>query len=692
MNSSHKVSPRFWVVLILLSLCVPTVRAQSTLYWTNSSYNWSATTSNWETNSGGSRTTNWINGNNAVFSVGSSLTGSYTLTNGGVTVNNISLEEGQIHVVNGTLTLASTNVTYAIDTHKANAAYDLQIDSHISDSSHGASSITKTGTGILLLTGSNTFSGGVALSAGILSWQNSNQALGSGTITLGSGGFLHNGGGDSTLTNAIHVTGTTKVATRSGNVFIAGPLSGSGNFDVSNNASDFDGLSINSATVLITSTNLSGFNGTIAHDTLSSGGNRLAFGLTSGTNNLVIDASNAKFNLSGSTTGPNCVELQENNYGIFKIGELGGTGGRLRAGQTSDGNTTFEVGYLNTSSTFGGVIANYDTGSAGLALLTKVGTGTLTLNNANTYTGGTTVAQGELTLSGGNNRLSTTGAVTISNGATLNLGGNAQTVTALNGAGAIINSGGLTVNTVASSAFSGSIGGTGGFTKSGAGTMTLDGVNTYAGNTTVSTGKLIINGTNSGSGTLSIASGATLGGSGTIEGSTTISGAHTPGNSPGIQTFNNGLTYTTGSTFVWELIANTDTTNQRGVSYDGVNVSGGSLTISTNVTSSLVFNYTGSTVSWTNSFWGSNQSWLVFSNANTPSGLFDTIELSADMNGLLLSDFRSGASFSWSVVEKDVYLNYTAVPEPGTYALLAVAGIGAMLLKLRRQRNSSTTI
>lgn len=692
MNLSTKLLRTAGLALVLLFLCVPAARAQSTLYWTNSSYNWNTTDSNWETNSAGSRPTNWVNGDNAVFSVGSSLTNSYTLTNGGVTVNNITLEEGQIHVTNGTLMLASTNVTYAIDTHKSGAAYDLQIDSHIADSSHGASSINKTGTGILLLGGSNSFSGGVTLSAGILSWQNSDHAFGSGTITLGSGSFLHNAGGDSTLTNAIHVTGTTKVATHSGNVFIAGPLTGSGTFDVSNNSNDFDGLTIPSATILITTTNLSSFTGTIAHDTLSSGGNRLAFGLNSGTNNLVIDASNAKFNLSGSTTGPNSVELQGNNYGIFKIGELEGSGGRLRAGQTSAGNTTFEVGYLNTSSTFSGIIANYDTGSAGLAILTKVGTGTLTLNNTNTYTGGTTVAQGELTLSGGNNRLSTSGAVTISNGATLNLSSYAQTVTALNGAGAIINSGGLTVNTATANTFSGSIGGNGGFTKNGAGTMTLSGANTYNGNTTVNAGKLIIDGTNSGTGTLSIAAGATLGGTGTIAGATTISGTHTPGNSPGVQTFSNGLTYATGSTFVWELIANTDATDQRGVSYDGVNVSGGSLTISTNVASSLVFNSAGSAVSWTNSFWGSNQSWLVFSNATTPSGLFDTIALSADMDGLFLTNVRTGASFSWSVVEKDVYLNYTAVPEPSTYALLAVAGIGALLLKLRRQRNKNTTV
>jgi hypothetical protein len=108
----------------------------------------------------------------------------------------------------------------------------------------------------------------------------------------------------------------------------------------------------------------------------------------------------------------------------------------------------------------------------------------------------------------------------------------------------------------------------------------------------VSAGTLVVNGTNSGAGTVSVAVGATLGGSGTIGGATTISGIHSPGTSPGVQTFTNGLTYNNGSAVVWDLIGNGVGT--RGVDYDGVDVTGGTLDFAGTTTMNLTFNLTNS--------------------------------------------------------------------------------------------------
>jgi len=67
------------------------------------------------------------------------------------------------------------------------------------------------------------------------------------------------------------------------------------------------------------------------------------------------------------------------------------------------------IGSLNTSTTFGGAIID----AVGI---TKVGTATLTLTGANTYTGGTTVSNGVLLIT---TTAATLGNYTVANGATL---------------------------------------------------------------------------------------------------------------------------------------------------------------------------------------------------------------------------------------------------------------------------------
>jgi autotransporter-associated beta strand protein len=100
---------------------------------------------------------------------------------------------------------------------------------------------------------------------------------------------------------------------------------------------------------------------------------------------------------------------------------------------------------------------------SGTASLTKAGAGTLTLSNANTYSGTTTISAGTLSVTG--TLGSGTYSANISNSGILSIGTTNQTL-------------------------SGIISGTGALTKVGAGTLTLSGVNTYTGNTTVSAGTL----------------------------------------------------------------------------------------------------------------------------------------------------------------------------------------------------------
>ena len=131
--------------------------------------------------------------------------------------------------------------------------------------------------------------------------------------------------------------------------------------------------------------------------------------------------------------------------------------------------------------------------------LTKAGAGTLTLSGANTYGGATTVNAGTLKAGTATQAFGVGSAVTLANAAntSLDITGCSNTIGSLSGGGGtggnvILGAATLTVggnNT--STSFGGLLLGTGGsLIKSGAGTLTLTGVNTYTGATTVNAGTL----------------------------------------------------------------------------------------------------------------------------------------------------------------------------------------------------------
>jgi autotransporter-associated beta strand protein len=102
------------------------------------------------------------------------------------------------------------------------------------------------------------------------------------------------------------------------------------------------------------------------------------------------------------------------------------------SGQVTNSSTTagaLTVGILDGSSTFAGVVQN---GSSSGVAVTKAGAGTLTLSGANTYTGPTTVSAGSLLVSGS---LAASSAVSIAAGATLGGTGSVGDVT--NGGGTV---------------------------------------------------------------------------------------------------------------------------------------------------------------------------------------------------------------------------------------------------------------
>jgi autotransporter-associated beta strand protein len=370
--------------------------------------------------------------------------------------------------------------------------------------------------------------------------------------------------------------------------------------------------------------------------------------------------------------------------GTTRVGYFEQTGG------TVTGGTLVSSQILTESGTLAAVIADGSGFSAGILKRTA---GLTEVTAANTFTGVVSVQNGTLRLAG-DGAFASAARLATRQGGTFDLNGKAQTLDGIDGDGAIAlgNNGTLTVSSFSNSTYAGVISGDGGLVKSGAGTLTLTGANTYTGITDVTAGTLIVNGSLGSGASLEVASGATLGGSGTINSGASISGRHSPGNSPGIQTFSPTLTYNPDAEILWELAAQTEFDADRGVYFDGIDVNG-DLVINGTVNVLLAFALDGSTVDWTDAFWASGRSWKLFDVSDETFG-FEFLSLAAagalDSEGQSLDTVRSGAGFSLSQRSGDIFIDYIApapIPEPSTYGLI-LGGLALAGAALRRRRKA----
>jgi autotransporter-associated beta strand protein len=234
---------------------------------------------------------------------------------------------------------------------------------------------------------------------------------------------------------------------------------------------------------------------------------------------------------------------------------------------------------------------------------------------------------------------------------------------------------GSTVNT-AFVEFSGDISGSGfGIIKAGAGSLVLSGNNTYTGDTTVSTGKLIVNGNISTSVLATVAEGATLSGTGML-GATTVNGTLAVGNSPGQMDFTGTLAL--AGTTIMEIDGNAgagvtggqDFVNLTGAGPAGLLTYGGLLTLDIGTILAP-----------------GSHSWNLFDMASETE-TFSTMSLTGEYAGSLLDGDLDGVwdftdpDNTWQFTESTGVLSLvTTVPEPS----VALLGLGGMLLLLRRR-------
>jgi autotransporter-associated beta strand protein len=401
--------------------------------------------------------------------------------------------------------------------------------------------------GVESLTAANTFSGGVTLSSGQLNINNAS-ALGTGTFNI-AGGSIDNSSG------AAITESSNNAQVWAGNFTFIG--SSALNLGIG-------GVTLSGARSVTTSANNLTIGGSIA------GG----FGLTKAGSGTLTLSGNNTFNggLNLSTGEINLNSPTALGSGLFTVsgGWIDNTSGEAitesnNNPQTWGGNFSFvgsnalnlgtgavsltsarSVTVAGSNLTVGGVMS-------GAYALTKLGSGTLTLSNANTFGGGFTISAGQVNIN--NPGAVGTGTLSISGGAIDNTSGSPLTLSnnnsqswsgnftfigsnALNlGTGNITLSGNSNVTVSASTlTTNGAISGAFSLTKAGAGTLNLLGASTYSGGTTVSGGVLVVGNTSgsaTGSGSVAISSGGTIEGAGSVGGTLTVSSGGTliPGTS-----------------------------------------------------------------------------------------------------------------------------------------------------------------
>ncbi len=274
-----------------------------------------------------------------------------------------------------------------------------------------------------------------------------------------------------------------------------------------------------------------------------------------GEGTLTLDAANS---YSGGTV------VAGGTLNVANAGALGTGAVALEGGSTLDfagsyvvnnaisvaGDPTVHVAD-GLSETFAGGIV--DGASAGD--LVKTGTGDLIMSAANTYTGETVISEGTLSLVGNG---SLAASRRVDNNAVLDVSGAAGGVSLVSLAGnGVVNLGARSLLlTNAADTFAGTIQGSGGLDIAG-GHQVLAGINTYTGDTTVSSGELEVTGSIDQS--VVRLKGGMLTGSGSIGGLAAAAGSTlAPGGQDiGTLTVNGGLIQAGGSTYSAQLGADT---------------------------------------------------------------------------------------------------------------------------------------
>ncbi len=325
--------------------------------------------------------------------------------------------DAKVHADGGSTINFTTNATIALGANNLNIDVNDVACSFAGNISGVGGSLTKTlGATTLTLSGTNTYTGNTFLNTGIIAVSNSPTPLGAGT-------FVFNGGVRLLIQDSITITNPIFIGTNNG-------VGGRGLVEAAANA-----VATLSGPITITNTSLAGGHFYALGSTL------IVSGLITST--VPVGVRNGTVILSGGGTGYTNLTL---NQGTLKVGALNGIASPVTLNLAASAAGTLDLNGYNQSlvglfvtvatnafitnssattestltltgtSSYGGKIS--DGGGVGKLNLTING-GSLTLTNANPYSGITTVSNGTLLVNNLAGSGTGTGAVAVQSGGTI---------------------------------------------------------------------------------------------------------------------------------------------------------------------------------------------------------------------------------------------------------------------------------